>query len=262
MTLKKLLQAAPILLSPVILMGQGGGVSPSELVKPLKDSWPTYNGDYSGKRYSALKQIDRSTVKHLTLAWMIRMTPGASGRSGRGSAPIIVGGEGTGDFAAGSGSIKASVLEVDGVLYLTMPDNAWAVDARDGRELWHYFWKTKGGTHIGNRGLAMWNNYLFMETPDDYLVSLDAKTGKERWHKPIANFNAKETLIGAPGDVARHRPKSLELWKGTDLPMFTRFSFLGLTLAALLAEPRSALGAAWSRLAGASLSPPVSHLGR
>jgi len=34
----------------------------------------------------------------------------------------------------------------------------------------------------------MWNSYLFMETPDDYLVSLDAKTGKERWHKPIADL--------------------------------------------------------------------------
>ena len=79
---------------------------------------------------------------------------------------------------------------VDGTLYFTMPDNAWAVDARDGRELWHYFWKTKGGTHIGNRGLAMWNGYLYMETPDNYLVSLDAKTGKERWHKTIADLVA------------------------------------------------------------------------
>ena len=96
---------------------------------------------------------------------------------------MIVGGEGTGDLAAGGGTIKASVLEVDGTLYFTMPDNAWAVDARDGRELWHYFWKTQGGTHIGNRGLGMWHDYLYMETPDDYLVSLDAKTGKERWHK-------------------------------------------------------------------------------
>ena len=101
--------------------------------------------------------------------------------------PVIVGGEGTGDINVEGGTIKASVLEVDGTLYFTMPDNAWAVDARDGHELWHYFWKTKGGTHIGNRGLGMWNNYLFMETPDDYLVSLDAKTGKERWHKMIAD---------------------------------------------------------------------------
>ncbi len=44
-------------------MAQGNGVSPADLLKPLKDSWPTYNGDYSGKRFSALTQIDRSTVK-------------------------------------------------------------------------------------------------------------------------------------------------------------------------------------------------------
>ena len=42
------------------------------------------------------------------------------------------------------------------MLYVTAPDNVWAIDARDGRELWRYFWKTRGGTHIGNRGAAMW----------------------------------------------------------------------------------------------------------
>ena len=30
-----------------------------------------------------------------------------------------------------------------------------ALDARDGHERWHYYWKTKGGTHIGNRGLGI-----------------------------------------------------------------------------------------------------------
>jgi len=198
MTLQKLL---PLVL-PLLLRGQGGGVSPAELLKPLKDSWPTYNGDYSGKRYSALAQLNPSNVTHLTLAWSTRFSPGA-GRGGRGGATVIVGGEGTGDLASG-GSIKASVLEVDGTLYFTMPDNAWAVDARDGRELWHYFWKTKGGTHIGNRGLGMWNHYLFMETPDDYLVSLDARTGKERWHKPIAELDQGYFSTPAPIVVGNH----------------------------------------------------------
>ena len=169
MTLQKFLPG--FLAWPLLLTGQGDGVSPAELLKPLKDSWPTYNGDYSGKRYSALTQLNQTNVTHLTLAWSTRVSPGAgsgTGRGGRGgaSATLIVGGEGPGDLVTG-GSIKASALEIDGTLYFTMPDNAWAVDARDGRELWHYFWKTKGGTHIGNRGLGMWNNYLFMETPDD-----------------------------------------------------------------------------------------------
>ena len=85
-----------------------------------------------------------------------------------------------------------------------MPDNAWAVNARDGTELWHYFWKTKGGTHIGNRGLGMWHKTLFMETPDDYLVALDAPTGKERWHKPIADLAQGYFSTPAPVVVGNH----------------------------------------------------------
>ena len=49
MTLKNLLLTAPVLLLPAILLGQGKGVSPADLLKPLKDEWPTYNGDYSGQ---------------------------------------------------------------------------------------------------------------------------------------------------------------------------------------------------------------------
>ena len=48
---------------------------------------------------------------------------------------------------------------VDGVLYPTSPDNVWAVDARDGSILWQYYWKTRGGTHTGHRGVGMWHNY-------------------------------------------------------------------------------------------------------
>jgi len=206
--------ATALLLLPAYLAGQGRGVDPAELLKPLKDSWATYNGDYSGKRYSALTQVNRANVKNLTLAWMTRVTAGPGGGGGGGGrgrggggggGNIIVGGEGTGDFGGGGGgSIKASALQVDGTLYFTMPDNAWAVDARDGRELWHYFWKTKGGTHIGNRGLAMWNGYLYMETPDDYLVSLEAKTGKERWHKVIADLSQGYFSTPAPVVVGNH----------------------------------------------------------
>ena len=53
---------ANVLLTAAILMGQDSGVAPAELLKPLKDSWPTYSGDYSGKRYSALTQINQSNV--------------------------------------------------------------------------------------------------------------------------------------------------------------------------------------------------------
>jgi alcohol dehydrogenase (cytochrome c) len=194
------------LLSSLLLMtGVAGaqGLDSAAILKPLGDSWPTYSGDYSGKRYSSLTQLNQSNVKNLTLAWVSRVTAGAGG--GRGGAPTIVGGEGTGDLAAGGGTnIKASILQVNGILYVSTPDNAWAMDARDGHELWHYFWRTRGGTHIGNRGLGMYGNWLFMETPDNYLVSLDARTGKERWHKVIASFEQQYFSTVAPIVIGNH----------------------------------------------------------
>jgi alcohol dehydrogenase (cytochrome c) len=196
-----------ILLCPVVLGGQGKGVDPADLLKSLADSWPTYSGDYTGRRYSALTQVNRLTVKNLTLAWTIGVTPGpgAGGGRGGGRGNVIIGGEGTIDFPPGGGSgIKGTPLMVDGTLYVSTPDNAWAIDARDGRELWHYYWKTRGGTHIANRGLGMWNNYLYMTTPDNYLVSLDAKTGRERWHKTVADFSQQYFTTTAPIIVGNH----------------------------------------------------------
>ncbi len=188
-----------------------GGLDPARILEPLKDSWLTYSGDYSGKRYSALTQINQTNVKHLTLAWTTRVAGGAGGGFGRfggNDTPLIIGGEGTTDVPAGpfgnATNIRASILQVDGTLYFTTPDNAWAADARDGHVLWHYFWKTRGGTHIGNRGVGMWGHYLYMETPDDYLVSLDARTGKERWHKEIADFNLQYFSTPAPVVVGNH----------------------------------------------------------
>jgi alcohol dehydrogenase (cytochrome c) len=208
MTLKKLLVTASLLLAPVFLLAQGRGLDPGNLLKPLSDEWPSYNGDYSGKRYSLLTQINRVTVKNLTLAWTVRLTAGSvdgGGARGGGGANLTIGGEGTGDFPAGGPPvIKASALMVDGTLYLTAPDNGWAIDARDGRELWHYFWKTRGGTHIATRGFGMWKDYLYMETPDNYLVSLEAKTGKERWHKVISDFNQQYFSTMAPIVVGNH----------------------------------------------------------
>ena len=77
--------------------------------------------------------------------------------------------------------IKATPLEVNGILYFTLPDHAWAVDARTAPAL-ALQWESTGGIHIGNRGFGMYGDWLYFETPDNYLVSLNAKDGTERWH--------------------------------------------------------------------------------
>jgi alcohol dehydrogenase (cytochrome c) len=85
------------------------------LLKPPADSWPTFNGDYSGKRFSPLKQIDATNVHNLALSWSTRFTFGGGGRGL---------------------SIKSTPLLVNGILYFTAPNNVWAADARTGHELW------------------------------------------------------------------------------------------------------------------------------
>ncbi len=230
---RRALLALSLLATPVWLGAQnqagpdarGAGMDPAALLKPLADSWPTYSGDYSGRRYSALTQLNQATVKGLGLAWVAKLTaglPSAPGRFGGGGRfggardNVIVGGLGAPELAfSGAPTVKGSILQVDGVLYVTAPDNVWALDAQDGRELWRYFWKTRGGTHIGNRGAGMWRNYLFFETPDNYLVSLDARTGKERWHVPIADFNQQYFSTVAPVVVGDH----VLVGTGNDLDM-------------------------------------------
>jgi len=186
------------------------GLDPVLLTKPATDAWPTYAGDYSGKRFSVLSQINQANVKNLSLAWVSHLVAGQGTSTpsipgGPGHPATIVGGE-TDEAVPvrGGGHISGAVLQVNGILYVSIPDNAWAVDARSGQVLWHYFWKTKGGTHIGNRGMGMWHNYLYLETPDDYLVSLDARTGKERWHKVISDFSEQYFSTTAPIVIGNH----------------------------------------------------------
>src|SRR6185295_18455600 len=106
-------------------------------------------------------------VKQLTLAWVYRLNTSSGG--------AIQGGEGPGAAPGASApAIKSTPLMVNGVLYFSAPDHVWAVDARTGREIWHYIWKTRGGDHIGNRGVGMYRGWLYFLTPDNFFISLDA----------------------------------------------------------------------------------------
>lgn len=84
-------------------------VDPSTFNRPPTDSWPTYNGDYSGRRFSPLTKINASNVQALSLGWTFRVPSGFGG-----GVPI-----------------KGTPLQVDGVIYVTVPDHVWAIDARD-----------------------------------------------------------------------------------------------------------------------------------
>jgi alcohol dehydrogenase (cytochrome c) len=176
------------------------GLDPSLLLKPPTTAWPTYHGDYSGRHFSPLAQIKRSNVTGLTLAWVYRTNPTTEGA-------IIGGEENDVPQRAGNGNptgpvIKSIPLMVNGVLYFSAPNHAYAVDAYTGRQIWHYFWRGRGA--IGNRGMALWGRWLYFETPDNNVVSLDAASGKERWHKAVVPPNLPHFSTVAPVVVRNH----------------------------------------------------------
>ena len=140
-----------------------------KLFNPPPDSWPTYNGDYSGRRFSELKQINASNIDLLKIEWMYRIK-GVGPQRGVGD-PVI----------------KSTPLLVNGVLYFTIPDHIFAVNARTGEHIWQYDFQDQGGHLVGQRGVGMYKDWLYFESPDGWFISLNAKDGKERWRKKIAD---------------------------------------------------------------------------
>ncbi len=154
------------------------GLDPALLLHPAADSWPQYHGDYSAKRHSALTQINPQNVDELSLSWIFQ----------------------TGQQSA----IKSSPLLVNGILYFTVPDNVWAVDARSGHKLWQYTYPKNKGFHIGHRGVAMYKDWLYFTTPDAHLLCLDAKDGKVLWNVVIADAQKGYWMTMAPLVVKNH----------------------------------------------------------
>ncbi len=93
---------------------------------------------------------------------------------------------------------------VNGVLYFTVPDHVWAIDARTGRSIWHYHYNSNGGDHIGNRGVGMYKDWLYFETPDCHLVCLNAKDGKQRWKVELGDVKLGYFATMAPLVVGNH----------------------------------------------------------
>jgi outer membrane protein assembly factor BamB len=100
--------------------------------------------------------------------------------------------------------IKTNPLLVKGVLYFSVTDHIWAMDARSGRELWRYDWPDNKAIHVANRGLGMYGDWLFYMTPDNWLLSLNARTGKERWRVQIADVKDEWFSSIAPLVIGNH----------------------------------------------------------
>ena len=131
---------------------------------PQPGDWLTYNGNDSANRYSPLKQITTANVSSLKLKWVF---------------PIAYFG------------LEATPLAADGMVYVTGPNQVFALDALTGSPLWHYSRPSStgllGDSRLGtNRGVAILRDKVFFVTDNAHLLGLDRATGKLVWETPMA----------------------------------------------------------------------------
>ncbi len=131
---------------------------------PQPGDWLTYNGNLSANRYSPLDQIRVSNVSALKLQWVFPL-------------PYF--------------GLETTPLAADGVLYVTGPNQVYALDAAAGNPLWHYSRPPSpgmlGDAALGtNRGVAILRDRVFFVTDNAHLLALDRATGALLWEKPLA----------------------------------------------------------------------------
>jgi PQQ-dependent dehydrogenase (methanol/ethanol family) len=131
---------------------------------PQPGDWLTYNGDLSANRYSELKQIDTANVGGLQLKWL---------------------------FPIPHFGLEVTPLEADGVMYVTGPNQVFAIDALTGAEIWKYARpQTRGlvgDASLGtNRGVAIRDAKVFFVTDNAHLIALDRATGSLAWETALA----------------------------------------------------------------------------
>lgn len=182
-----------IALTPVTILAQSAGVTESMLLNPPPDSWPTHHGDYSARRFSKLKVINDTNVQNLSLDWESRVTGGTPANTTPGRR------------GAGNVRVAGSPLLVNGMLYFTANDNAWAMDARTGRIMWHWYRESTGPEPVtANKGMGMYGDWIYFITRDNNLVCLDAATGAQRWIQPVADPKQYYFSTMAPIVIKNH----------------------------------------------------------
>ena len=123
-----------------------------------ENTFPTYNGDYSGRRY-AIRPDQRNQYRPLKIDWMYRIRRRPAAQRGR-------------------SVIKSTPLLVDGVLYFTIPDHVFAINARTGERSGSTTSRIHGGHLVGQRGVGMYGSWLYFLTPDGWFISLTPKMGR------------------------------------------------------------------------------------
>ncbi|MFT4581516.1 MAG: quinohemoprotein ethanol dehydrogenase [Gammaproteobacteria bacterium] len=143
-------------------------------------NWLAYGRTHSEQRYSPLDEINADTIGKLGLAWSVEL--------------------------ADARQIVSTTLAIDGVLYVTSSFSVvTAIDARTQKILWKY--DPKVTEHAGktlrvlwgtSRGIAYWNEKIFVAAGDGRLIAVDIRTGKEVWTAQTTEPDGFYYVTGAP----------------------------------------------------------------
>jgi len=139
-------------------------------------SWLTYSGNYQSHRYSPLAELTPANVTGLRVRWAHQF-------------PLS--------------RTEVSPIVADGVMYITAPNRAAALDLRTGRPLWQWQrpipadYQSIGLGRV-NRGPAILGDKLFVATLDCYVVALDLKSGQERWAVRVEDYKPGYSMTLAP----------------------------------------------------------------
>jgi alcohol dehydrogenase (cytochrome c) len=139
--------------------------------------WPSYNGKTTGGRYSELKQITNANVSRLQVKWLFTI-------------PNIR-------------EIQATPVVVDGVMYVTVANECFALDAGSGHQIWHYRRaRTPGITGLAalgvNRGVAIAGDRVFMVTDNAHMIALNRRSGALLWETVIVDWHLGYNANTAP----------------------------------------------------------------
>ena len=163
-------------------LGRPGSLSQERLNSASENSadFLITHGNYAQTRYQPADRINTHTVKNLKLAWTFQV-----------------------DLTE---SIQGAPIVYDGVMYLTTSyDHLFAVDAKTGKELWHYTHVMDPAVSVccgpNNRGVAALGDLIYMATLDAKLVALNAKTGAIVWSEQLADPLKGYSITAAPTAV-------------------------------------------------------------
>jgi len=142
-------------------------------------NWMTHGRTYDEQRFSPMSQINSDNVSGLGLDWYF-------------------------DFPTNRG-IEATPIVVDGVMYVS---GSWsmvfALDATTGEMLWQFDPQVSPAKGVDaccdvvNRGVAVWEDKVFVGTIDGRLIALNAEDGQPLWEVQTTPTDRPYTITGAP----------------------------------------------------------------